>query len=250
MTTKLLRVAALLLLPAGGCGPPEDEKGMKTTESGLKYLDLAEGNGEPAKAGDTVEVHYTGTLRADGSKFDSSLDRKTPFTFPLGAGRVIKGWDEGVAGMKVGGKRKLIVPFQLAYGVEGQPPKIPRESDLVFEIELLSIVKRVPKLEIEDVQVGTGAEVKKGDTVEVFYTGRLVKDGRQFDSNIGKEPFPVTVGTGQVIRGWDQGLPGMKVGGKRKLRIPANLAYGVRGSPPEIPADADLEFDIELVRIK
>jgi peptidylprolyl isomerase len=249
MTTKLLRLAALLLLPAVGCGPPEDEKGMKTTESGLKYLDLAEGNGEPAKAGDTIEMHYTGTLRADGSKFDSSLDRKQPMVFTLGTGGMIKGWDEGVAGMKPGGKRRIIIPWQLAYGAEGRPPKIPPQSDLVFEIELLSIVKRVPRLEIEDVNVGTGPEVKTGDTVEVFYTGRLVKDGHLFDSNVGKEPFEVNVGAGKVIRGWDQGLPGMKVGGKRKLRIPADLAYGKR-SLPEIPADSDLEFEIELVRIK
>src|SRR5581483_7955922 len=127
----------LLMLAAGCAG---DEQGTVTTASGLKYIDQKEGTGDAAKAGDRVEVHYTGTLREDGTKFDSSLDRKKPFTFRLGAGKVIKGWDEGVAGMKVGGKRKLIIPYQLAYGEEGRPPKIPEKADLVFEVELLRIM--------------------------------------------------------------------------------------------------------------
>src|SRR4051812_6671366 len=84
-----------------------------TTKSGLKYQDLKEGKGDEAKKGDTVEVHYTGWLASNNKKFDSSHDRKEPFSFELGAGRVIKGWDEGVAGMKVGGKRKLIIPSEL-----------------------------------------------------------------------------------------------------------------------------------------
>ena len=101
-------VALCLLIE--GCGPPEDEKNAKTTESGLKYVDETEGVGDAAKTGDTVEVHYTGTLRADGTKFDSSRDRKQPFQFTLGQGKVIKGWDEGIVGMKPDGKRKLIIP--------------------------------------------------------------------------------------------------------------------------------------------
>ena len=96
-----------------------------TTKSGLKYVDEKEGSGETAKAGDQVEVHYTGWLK-DGTKFDSSRDRNRPFKFQLGAGRVIKGWDEGVAGMKVGGKRKLIIPAELGYGPRGAG-RIPSE---------------------------------------------------------------------------------------------------------------------------
>jgi len=101
--------------------------------------DLAPGKGAAAKTGDTVKVHYTGTLLKNGKKFDSSLDRNEPFEFKLGAGGVIKGWDEGVVGMKVGGKRKLTIPPDLAYGKRGSPPTIPPNSPLVFEIELLSI---------------------------------------------------------------------------------------------------------------
>src|SRR5438105_3408953 len=110
-----------------------------TTASGLKIEDLKVGDGAAAKKGDMVTVHYTGTLK-DGTKFDSSVDRKEPFTFELGAGEVIKGWDEGVAGMKVGGKRKLIIPPELAYGNKARG-KIPANSELTFEVELLKVGK-------------------------------------------------------------------------------------------------------------
>src|SRR5207237_10697303 len=99
-------------------------KDVITTSSGLKNEDLVEGTGPAARSGDTVEVHYTGWL-TDGKKFDSSLDRKQPFAFQLGAGRVIQGWDEGVAGMKVGGKRKLTIPPALGYGARGAGNTIP-----------------------------------------------------------------------------------------------------------------------------
>ena len=111
---------------------------MITTESGLKYEDETLGSGAEAKAGNTVEVHYTGWL-TDGTKFDSSRDRGRPFSFELGAGRVIKGWDEGVAGMKIGGKRKLIIPANLAYGDAGHPPVIPKKAELTFDVELLKV---------------------------------------------------------------------------------------------------------------
>lgn len=128
--------------PQGQDKKDENKKDEKviTTKSGLKYVDLKEGTGDEAKAGQTVEVHYTGWLK-DGTKFDSSKDRNVPFKFPLGAGRVIKGWDEGVAGMKVGGKRKLIIPPELGYGKRGAGGKIPPDAELTFEVELLGIQK-------------------------------------------------------------------------------------------------------------
>ena len=112
---------------------------MHTTPSGLRYEELTEGTGDEATAGKQVEVHYTGWLASDGTKFDSSVDRGRPFTFPLGAGRVIKGWDEGVAGMKVGGKRKLVIPANLGYGSRGSPGVIPPNAELTFEVELLKV---------------------------------------------------------------------------------------------------------------
>ncbi len=108
------------------------------TNSGLKYTDIAEGTGAVAESGKTVTVHYTGTF-PDGKKFDSSLDRSEPFAFELGAGRVIKGWDEGVAGMKVGGKRKLVIPPELGYGQRGAGSVIPPGAVLHFTVELLGV---------------------------------------------------------------------------------------------------------------
>ena len=113
-------------------------KPVITTKSGLQYIDVEVGDGAAAKAGDPVEVHYTGWL-VDGAKFDSSLDRGTPFQFAIGAKQVISGWEEGVAGMKPGGLRKLIIPPNLGYGPGGTGP-IPPNATLIFEVELLQIL--------------------------------------------------------------------------------------------------------------
>ncbi|MFA5242559.1 MAG: FKBP-type peptidyl-prolyl cis-trans isomerase [Sulfuricella sp.] len=110
-----------------------------TTGNGLIYEDITPGEGTEATAGRMVSVHYTGWL-TDGSKFDSSKDRNDPFTFPLGAGHVIKGWDEGVRGMKEGGVRKLTIPPQLGYGARGAGGVIPPNATLVFEVELLKVL--------------------------------------------------------------------------------------------------------------
>jgi FKBP-type peptidyl-prolyl cis-trans isomerase len=117
---------------------PMDQAKEITTATGLKYTDLKPGTGAEAKPGDVVQVHYTGWL-LDGTKFDSSLDRKEPFRFKLGAGQVIKGWDQGVSGMKVGGKRKLVIPPDLGYGRQGAGGVIPPGATLVFEVELLGV---------------------------------------------------------------------------------------------------------------
>lgn len=109
-----------------------------TLKSGLKYVDVEVGEGPAAVSGKEVTVHYTGTF-PNGKKFDSSVDRDEPFTFQLGAGRVIKGWDEGVAGMRIGGKRRLIIPSELGYGKRGAGSVIPPDAVLHFEVELLGV---------------------------------------------------------------------------------------------------------------
>jgi FKBP-type peptidyl-prolyl cis-trans isomerase len=115
-----------------------DTAAMTRTPSGLRYQDVNVGTGTVATAGKTVSVHYTGWL-PNGEKFDSSRDRNQPFGFSLGAGQVIAGWDEGVAGMKVGGRRKLVIPPDLGYGTAGAPPDIPPGATLVFDVELLDV---------------------------------------------------------------------------------------------------------------
>jgi len=120
---------------ASSAGKPGKEI---TTASGLKYIDEVVGTGKSPSPGTTVTVHYTGTLE-NGVKFDSSVDRGQPYSFPIGMGRVIKGWDEGVMTMKEGGKRKLIIPSDLGYGPAGNPPKIPPNATLLFEVQLLKV---------------------------------------------------------------------------------------------------------------
>jgi FKBP-type peptidyl-prolyl cis-trans isomerase len=118
--------------------PADASDDLDSGAPALQKKELRRGTGPAAKAGDTVRVHYTGRL-LNGTKFDSSVDRNEPFEFTLGQGQVIKGWDEGVVGMKKGGKRKLKIPAELAYGKLGSPPKIPPDATLDFEIELLEI---------------------------------------------------------------------------------------------------------------
>ena len=128
-----------LLVALTGCSLLSNTS-MVTTDSGLQYEILTTGKGEPAKNGDLVSVHYTGWLD-DGTKFDSSVDRGQPFQFMVGAGQVIKGWDEGVEGMLPGEKRKLVIPSELGYGEQGAGGVIPGGATLTFDVELLKILK-------------------------------------------------------------------------------------------------------------
>jgi len=143
------RLALLFVLAIAACGKDAKSAGfsaslgvdtttMTKAPSGLWYTDMVVGQGAEAEPGRTVSVHYTGWL-TNGTKFDSSRDRGEPFAFTLGAGQVISGWDEGVKGMKVGGRRKLVLPPPLAYGDGGAPPAIPPGATLVFDVELLGI---------------------------------------------------------------------------------------------------------------
>ena len=135
---NVLILACMVFLPA----VLAEKKPVTKLQIGVKKRIPADECLVKSRNGDTLHMHYTGTLHADGSQFDSSIPRGQPFTFPLGAGRVIKGWDQGLVGMCEGEKRKLIIPPQLGYGASGSPPKIPGDSVLVFEVELLRIERK------------------------------------------------------------------------------------------------------------
>ena len=136
-TAIIIVVAVALSIVAFVVWWPKN-RGEVTTASGLKYTDIVEGTGPTPQRGQTVTVHYTGMLE-NGTKFDSSLDRGRPSDFRIGVGEVIKGWDEGLMSMKVGGKRRLVIPSALGYGPQGRPPDIPGNATLVFEVELLGV---------------------------------------------------------------------------------------------------------------
>jgi len=136
----IMMLVAMVASEGGTMAASEQSSGPQeiTTSSGLSYVDQVIGTGAVAVAGKTTTVHYTGWL-TNGQKFDSSVDRGQPFSFPLGSGRVIKGWDEGVQGMRVGGKRKLTIPSALGYGTRGAGGVIPPNATLVFDVELLAV---------------------------------------------------------------------------------------------------------------
>lgn len=135
---QLAQAAADLMSDSPVEATSMSEEALVTTDSGLQYVDIVEGTGAMPQVGQRVTVHYTGTLE-DGTKFDSSRDRGRPFTFQIGVGQVIKGWDEGVATMRVGGQRKLVIPAELGYGSRGAGGVIPPNATLIFDVELIRI---------------------------------------------------------------------------------------------------------------
>lgn len=238
---------------------------LTTTASGLKYADLATGQGEAVKAGNIVSTDYTIWVQGENkAEYVASSKGRNPLTFVQGAGdTVFPGWEEGVLGMQVGGKRQLIIPPDLGMGEAGGS-SIPGNATLILEIELVDfkeqpVLSRVPDekltktasgLAYYDIVSGEGATPANGQTVTVNYSGWL-EDGTMFDSSVTRgEPFSFTLGNGSVIQGWEEGLVGMKVGGKRQLIVPADLAYGETGAGSTIPANATLIFDIELLDVQ
>jgi peptidylprolyl isomerase len=236
-----------------------------TTASGLKYVITTKNpNGKKPNNGDKVSVHYTGRLLNDVI-FDSSVGRGQPFDFKLGAGMVIRGWDEGIALLREGEKARLIIPANLGYGAQAMST-IPANSTLVFDVELVKVTEKVtPKpfdiagkkvqttasgLKYIMVEEGTGPQAAAGKMVSVHYTGYFT-DGKIFDSSVERgEPIKFPLGQGRVIKGWEEGIALLKVKGKAHLIIPYNLAYGEQGRPPQIPAKSDLIFDVELIGVE
>ena len=237
-----------------------------TSPSGLKCKLIKKGRGIQPVNGDMVSVHYVGTLTDSAkTKFDSSRDRGKPYSFPLGGGRVIKGWDEGIALLHAGDIAILTIPPQLGYGDRAMGV-IPANATLIFEVELMD-VKSAPKpwdvngLKVDSTASGlkyivvckgdpNAVKAENGKTVKVHYSGFLT-NWKLFDSSVQRDqPYEFPLGMGQVIQGWDEGIALMHVGEKMRLIIPYQLAYGEGGRPPVIPAKATLIFDVELLEVK
>lgn len=211
----------------------------------LQQTDVKKGQGVAAQPGDYLTMAYTGTL-TNGKVFDTSKKAgRGPFKFMLGAGMVIKGWDKGIEGMKVGGVRDLVIPPSLGYGAQDMGV-IPPNSTLKFNVEL----KKIERAKYITTKAGKGPGVKFGDNISVHYLGKLA-NGKKFDSSYDRnQPFDVEVGRTGLIPGFTQALLGMKVGEKRTVTIPPELGYGSRGAGNVIPPNSTIVFDLELVSIK
>ena len=248
-------------------GPPTyiDAADYMVSESGLKYYDLVEGEGPLPESGEVVVMHYAVWLQ-DGIPISNSRDGGQPLSVPLGSGQVFSGWEEGIATMKAGGKRQLVIPPELAFGDEGSGQAIPPNATLIMEVELLAIMAGAPAapagvdeadytttesgLKYYDFETGAGPSPETGQQVVVHYTGWLT-DGTKFDSSLDRaQPFVFVIGQGQVIRGWDEGVATMKTGGRRQLVIPPELGYGQQGAGGVIPSNATLIFEVELLEIR
>ncbi|MEI8202299.1 MAG: FKBP-type peptidyl-prolyl cis-trans isomerase [Bacteroidota bacterium] len=256
MKNKFLILSISLLIPF--MMKAQNQKPMIKTASGLEYRIDVEGKGVKPVLGDKVVVHYTGKLTND-TVFDSSRGRNQPFTFVLGMGQVIKGWDEGIALLNVGSRATLKIPAQLGYG-ERDMGNIPPNSTLIFDVELLDVISGPKQYEMGAkqwtvqpsgvkyviVKEGTGVKLQSGMKVTAHYSGYF-EDGKMFDSSVPREqPISITLGKKQVIPGLEEGLSFLKVGDKAKIYIPYALAYGDAGRGT-IPGKANLIFDMEIV---
>ena len=235
---------------------------MKTA-SGLEYTIKEKGNGKKPAVGDKVVVHYTGRLTND-TVFDSSLNRGTPFTFKLGTGQVIKGWDEAFQLLQVGDKATIKFGHELGYGERGAGA-IPPKATLIFDVELLDVIESPRQWNADGkvpVKLPSGLsyillqENKKGEKiagdarVTIHYSG-FFTDGKPFDSSVERgQPFSVKLGKGMVIKALEEGLVHLHQGEKAKFFIPYDLAYGEAGHPPVIPPKSDLIFDIVVLKVE
>ncbi len=240
---------------SGGGKSPEDQtkdqdKPKPPVVEKVQSTDVVVGKGDrSAEEGDTVWVLYRGTLDSNGQEFDSNMaPDKDVYVFTIGQGAVIKGWDQGVVGMKIGGERKLKVPPSLAYGANGRD-KIPPNATLDFDIKLMGLVKAGEErvIDMVDQKVGSGPAVKKGDKVNIQYVVRLL-NGRVIDDSHGKGAYSFTVGTGQTLSCIDKGVQGMKAGGVREITAPPVTAY-IGRADPQIPANSEVKVTIELQSI-
>lgn len=250
---QMLRWALPLIVLASALGCRQDSTAPVDETREVEITILSEGDGAIAEEGDRVFVEYRGSLVETGVQFDSNIDNPEstePFSFVLGEGSVIQGWDQGVVGMKVGETRELVIPSHLGYGEHGGGEQIPPNADLRFDIKLLALIKEGEEhlWDVLEETEGTGAEAQMGDTVAVHYTGRYV-NGKLFDDTRrrSEEPYEFTIGDSRVMTGFSAAVEGMKVGGTRTVQIPPAIAWGSMGNHG-VTGNQILIFTIERVR--
>lgn len=239
-------------------------EGAETTASGLQYLEENAGSGETPKAGEIVTMHYIASM-LDGTELANTYTNNEPMSTVWGADRLLPGWEEGVGLMKPGGKAKLILPAELAFGEQGYG-MIPPGAQIVMEVELLSVqpapvpsdvtayemVESPSGLEYYDLNVGEGAEATPNSTIAThFILWVKTAEGYTFvDQSTGSSPLSFVLGRGDMVfPGWEEGATGMKVGGKRLLVIPPELGLGAADNGT-IPANSTLVMEIELMDVK
>ena len=231
----------------------------------LVVTDITEGTGPAAASGDTLVVHYIGVRSADGTEFDNSYDGGVPFPVTLGVGQVIKGWDEGLVGIKAGGRRQLDIPADLAYGDTPPGTDVIQPGDaLSFVIDAVTIIPKPDPADAPDVSipptpnqteqtftdliVGDGAGIEPGQTVAVHLVAFSAADGKQLDSSWEKgTPLTFVPGAGTLPPGLEKAVDGMKVGGRRQVQIPFADAFGEAGNTNlGLPPSTDLIMILDL----
>ena len=266
----------LVLLSVFACSQKSEVKKLK---SGLTYIDNKVGDGAEAKAHELVTIHFTGWMVKDSTnlygdwtndstqainKIADSRAMGKEIKFVLGEKSFIQGSDEGIEGMKVGGIRTIVIPYNLAYGEAGMGP-IPPKTDIKLQVELLKVQEKInvkmwdvdpsklkttkSGLKYAIIKEGEGDNIKKGNVVTVNYSGFL-EDGTKFDSSVERdEPFSFVAGMKQVIPGWDEGVTLANKGSKIRLVVPPELAYG-NMKVGTIPPNSTLTFDVEILDVK
>jgi peptidylprolyl isomerase len=259
-------IASLGLTACGGGGSSDAGTPVNSDPNGwnqvttLQTTDTVVGTGTPMGEGTIAAVAYTGWLydgrnaNHKGTQIDTNVG-STPMSFIVNVNTLIKGFDQGVVGMKPGGKRTVTIPASLAYGAAGKSPSVPANAALVFDIELdPNGWAAVTTLKTTDTLDSAGALAGPGSTVSVTYTGWIYDvhatdtKGAKFDSNVGGKAFTFKLGDGSTITGFNDGIVGMHVGGKRTITIPYRQAYGSQGQGT-IPGGAPLVFDVELTAV-
>jgi peptidylprolyl isomerase len=271
---KKILVIMLLILIAG-CS--QKKVNVVTMKSGLKYEDDTVGNGRTAKVGDLITIKFNSWIIKDNKNVYKNWDKDTsktkdliattkhsprPYSYRLKERTFIKGSYEGIAGMKAGGTRTIIIPSNLAYGKEGKGP-VPPNTDIKLQVSLLKAIAPVKEWAVDSTKIkttkdglkyviieeGSGPKAKSGDVVTVDYSGFLL-NGKKFGSSIESgKPITFKLGAHEVIPGWEEGIRLLNKGAKAELIIPPSLAYGSIARGP-IPANSTLVFDIHLVDIK